>query len=78
MGPRMPGCAIWGRSLLKLEDLDPDSFSLVSCSEPIPNCGIRITVTSQVLMGVCVDEHKGKVWCRVGLQIVMRVKRRSK
>ena len=73
----MPGCAIWELSLLKLEDLDPDSFSFISCSvmlgesfncsEHISNCGIRITVTSQVLMGVCVDEHKGKVWCRVGI-----------
>ena len=73
----MPGCAIWELRLLKLEDLDPDSFSFISCSvmlgesfncsEPISNCGIRITVTSQVLMGVCVDEHKGKVWCRVGI-----------
>lgn len=73
----MPGCAIWELSLLKLEDLDPDSFSFISCSvmlgesfncsEPISNCGIRITVTYQVLMGVCVDEHKGKVWCRVGI-----------
>lgn len=46
-----PECLVvlWGRSL-KLEDLDPDSFSFVSCSEPIPNCEIRITVTSQVLM----------------------------
>lgn len=73
----MPGCAMRGPSLLELEDLDPDSFSFISCSvmlgdsfncsEPISNCGIRITITSQVLMGVCVDEHKEKVWFRVGI-----------